>query len=294
MPDNERQAPTMAESPGMGRRSPRPWLAVILGLWAPGLGQVYAGAWRRGTVIWGVAMGVGVAIFYSPVTATFAGLALWTVAGTAFTIWTLADGARQARARRGEARGRWNRWYVYVGWWLLTSVAVCALLSTNLRYRSFWIPSQSMEPALLVGDHLVAEMRRADERGFDRGDLVLLLWPDYPVTVHVRRVIGLPGETIEIRAKRVLIDGLEVPDPWAVHTDPRTYPDSDAIEGLYRVRDHFGPFTVPEDSYFLLGDNRDQSNDSRFQGPVPETHIVGRPLYLYWAKDWSRIGKAVG
>lgn len=293
MPDTDRRTPSIPDTPVRNRRPPRPWLAFFLGLWAPGLGQAYAGAWRRGAVIWIMAMALAVAAFHSPVAATFAGLVVWMLTAAAFTIWALVDGARQARARRGEARGRWNRWYVYVGWGLLSSVAGYALLATNVRYRAFWIPSRSMEPTLLVGDHLFAEMRRADERHFERGDLVIVLWPDNPVTPLVRRVIGLPGETLEIRAKRVLIDGLEVPDPWAVHTDPRTYPDSDAIEGPYRLRDHLAPFTVPEGSYFVLGDSRDRSIDSRFEGPVPDTYIVGRPLYLYWAKDRSRIGTAL-
>jgi signal peptidase I len=111
--------------------------------------------------------------------------------------------------------------------------------------------------------------------------------------MFIKRVIALPGETIEIRDKRVSIDGEPIDDPWATHSDDRTYSDSRFYPEMVRRRDQFGPLVVPDGTVFLLGDNRDNSNDSRYHGPIDRSLLVSRPLYLYWSSDSSRIGRSL-
>jgi signal peptidase I len=156
-------------------------------------------------------------------------------------------------------------------------------------FQAFKIPSGSMEDNLLTGDHIVVNKfiygRQAPVlsgllplREPRRGDVVVFRYPEDPHTDFVKRVIGLPGETIIIRDKKVFIDGRELPEPYAIFRDRQTqhpnYPSH---------RDQFGPYRVPAGEYFMMGDNRDQSHDSRFWGSVPRGMMKGRAFMVYWS-----------
>ena len=162
-------------------------------------------------------------------------------------------------------------------------------------FQAFKIPSPSMEDNLLVGDHLIVNKfiygakgdipltRLFPLRDVRRGDIAVFRFPGDPMTDYVKRVIGLPGETVMIRNKKVYIDGRPLDEPYAVFDDPQVYPDQPALPEPYRSRDHFGPFRVGEEQYFCMGDNRDHSNDSRFWGPVPRGMVKGKPFMVYWS-----------
>jgi signal peptidase I len=112
-------------------------------------------------------------------------------------------------------------------------------------------------------------------RTISRGEIVALWSPETPNMRLVKRVIGLPGETLEVRGGRVYINGSKLDEPYVVHTDRREVPG----------RDDFGPVTIPPDHFFMMGDNRDNSYDSRFWGPAPRENFIGRPLFIYWSYD---------
>jgi len=149
------------------------------------------------------------------------------------------------------------------------------------------VPTGSMVPSILVGDHFfldkvafpanypAALQKYLPARTIDRGDIVALWSPEDPEIRLVKRVIGLPGETLEIRHRRVYIDGRMLTEPYVVFTD------SSEVQG----RDNFGPVTIPSGQYFLMGDNRDQSNDSRFWGFAPFESFIGKPLFVYWSYE---------
>jgi signal peptidase I len=103
-------------------------------------------------------------------------------------------------------------------------------------------------------------------------------------------VIGLEGETIEIRNKTVYLDGLPLADPWGRHSDTLAFSGDNP---LLLSRDNLAPLKIPASTVFVLGDNRGNSYDSRFFGPVPLANLQGRLLYVYWAVDKSRIGKSL-
>ena len=156
-------------------------------------------------------------------------------------------------------------------------------------FQAFKIPSGSMEDNLLTGDHILVNKfiygpQVAGLRGIvplrepQRGDVVVFRYPEQPQVDFVKRVVALPGETIIIRGKRVFIDGRELPEPYVVFKDEETQHRSDP-----RHRDHFGPFLVPPGEYFTMGDNRDNSHDSRFWGTVPRAMIKGRAFLVYWS-----------
>lgn len=133
---------------------------------------------------------------------------------------------------------------------------------------------------MLEGEHFVAILSRTRSVP-SRGDIVLLERPGGGLVTF--RVIGLPGETLEIRNKVVLIGGKPLQGDWRVHRDP----------GTFRERDILEPITIPREHLFVMGDNRDNSSDSRFFGPVPVRALRGRPLLIYWSPQKSRIGSRV-
>jgi signal peptidase I len=101
----------------------------------------------------------------------------------------------------------------------------------------------------------------------------------------VKRVVGLPGDTVTIRDKEVFINGGRLDEPYVVFDDPTVYPKQEALPEPYRSRDQFGPVVVPEGHYFAMGDNRDRSHDSRFWGFVPRAYIKGKAFMVYWSFD---------
>jgi len=162
--------------------------------------------------------------------------------------------------------------------------------------KTFFIPSGSMEDTLLIGDHLFVNRfifgpaPTALERALlplrtpRRGDIVVFRSPERPTIDLVKRLIGLPGDSIRSVDKKLWIDDQPVDDSaYAVHKDPRVFENRPFFDDERRLRDSFGPVTVPEASYFCMGDNRDHSYDSRFWGTVPQRYLKGRAFVIYWS-----------
>ena len=160
-------------------------------------------------------------------------------------------------------------------------------LSDLLPVRTFRTPANSMAPTLEKGDYFIAKMERYGDRAPERGDIVIFPFPEDTSKLFVKRVIGLPGERIQIKDKAVFINNRPLNDPWGSHLDKRSLPGDDA------PRDNYGPVSIPEGWIFVLGDNRDFSQDSRFWGFVEINEIKGKPLFIYWSDDWNRIGKQI-
>jgi signal peptidase I len=180
---------------------------------------------------------------------------------------------------------------------------VIALFIRTFVIQAYKIPSGSMKPTLLIGDHiLVSKFNYGIKLPFlrttlipvgapQRGDIVVFIYPEDRSKDFIKRVIGVPGDTIEIRNKKILLNGLPYNDKHGV------YVDNLIIPGAVQPRDNFGPVTVPEGSLFVMGDNRDESYDSRFWGFVSKKDVLGKALIIYWSWNreehwirWSRIG----
>ncbi len=164
-------------------------------------------------------------------------------------------------------------------------------------FQAFKIPTGSMEDNLKVGDHIIVNkfiygpvplpwLTAFPLREIKRGDIIVFRYPLQPETDYVKRVIGLPGDTLMVRDKNVYINGRKLDEPYTIHEDPVVYPAQQALPEPYRSRDQYGPYTVPEGHYFAMGDNRDRSSDSRFWGTVPRSMIKGRAFMVYWS--WGR------
>ena len=160
-------------------------------------------------------------------------------------------------------------------------------------FQAFKIPTGSMEDNLKVGDHIIVNKfiygpgptlgGLLPLRDIKRDDIIVFRYPLQPDTDFVKRVIGMPGDTVQIRDKVVSVNGTPLSEPYVLHDDPQIYPLQPALPEPYRSRDQFGPFKVPEGQYFAMGDNRDRSSDSRYWGTVPRTMIKGRAFMVYWS-----------
>jgi signal peptidase I len=171
---------------------------------------------------------------------------------------------------------------------------IFALFVRTFLFQMFKIPSASMEDTLLIGDHVLvnkfaaAPLTLALEREVlpfapvRRGDIIIFRYPHDPQQDYVKRVIGLPGDSIQIVQGVVYIQPAgqqgyaALEEPYAVHKHPGEVPEN---------IDSFGPVAVPDGQYFAMGDNRDDSLDSREWGFVPRQNIVGRALLIYWSFD---------
>lgn len=174
----------------------------------------------------------------------------------------------------------------------LVIAVIMALFIRTFIVQAFKIPTGSMEPNLLIGDHLLvnkfvfgpggAERVLLPTREVRRGDVVVFKYPEDPERDFIKRVIGLPGDTVELRQHRVHINGSLLDEPYA-HYLPRPT-DADSHEyTAHDVRDAYGPVVVPPDAYFVMGDNRDNSQDSRYWGFLPRDYVKGRALFIYWS-----------
>lgn len=192
--------------------------------------------------------------------------------------------------------------------WVKTIVLALALalFIRTFFVQAFKIPSGSMIPTLLVGDHILVNkfiygVRNPITRELwikgktpERKDVIVFIFPKNRKLDFIKRVIGLPGDVIEIHDKKVFVNGIPLDEPYAIHTDPNILPRE------ISPRDNFGPVRVPPGHLFVMGDNRDQSNDSRFWGFVPIRDVKGKAFIIYFSWDprtfhirWRRIGKLI-
>ncbi|HEX3070413.1 MAG TPA: signal peptidase I [Thermoanaerobaculia bacterium] len=160
-------------------------------------------------------------------------------------------------------------------------------------FQAFKIPTGSMEDNLKVGDHIIVNKfiygpgttlgGMLPLREIRRGDIIVFRYPLQPDTDFVKRVVGLPGDTVEVHDKVVWVNGKPLAEPYVIHVDPTIYPPRPQLPEPYRSRDQFGPYFVPEGQYFAMGDNRDRSSDSRYWGTVPRSMIKGKAFMVYWS-----------
>ena len=177
------------------------------------------------------------------------------------------------------------------------SIVIAVILALFVRtwvVQAFKIPTGSMENNLLIGDHLLvnkfvfapnatrAERAFMPERDIHRGDVVVFKYPDEPERDFIKRVIGLPGETLELRNKKVYVDGKPLDEPYVHFLEPAS--TSQEVTS-FDVRERYGPVKVPSDQYFVMGDNRDNSQDSRYWGFLPRSYIKGKALMIYWSYE---------
>ena len=183
------------------------------------------------------------------------------------------------------------------------SICVAVILALFVRtfvVQAFKIPTGSMEKNLLIGDHLLvnkfvfAPTATPVERALlpigtiKRGDVIVFKYPEEPDRDFIKRVIGLPGETVELREKKVYINGNGLDEPYVHFLQPPGQNSEFHEITSFDVRERYGPVTVPADHYFVMGDNRDNSQDSRYWGFLPRDYVKGKALVIYWSYQAER------
>lgn len=263
-------------------------MAFLLSLFEPGFGQLYAGRIRRGLVAWTASLTIAGLLFGGAIGRSFSGCVVAVVLLVAIRFAAALDAGRLA-AMEGHPGPWWQRWYTVLAFGLLLQIAVGLALPSVQVLKSYRIPTSTMEPTLQVGDHLVAALDAYERPLPSRNDVVIFQSPENPSSDLVKRIVAIPGDTVEIRDKVLYINGVQVSEPWAVHRDRRLGTTTEPLSALAR-RDQVSALVVPEGDVFVLGDNRDFSYDSRYFGTVPITSLKARPLYIYWSTTSGRMG----
>ncbi|MGH7913482.1 MAG: signal peptidase I [Candidatus Binataceae bacterium] len=199
---------------------------------------------------------------------------------------------------------------------------ILAIILRTFLIQAYKIPSGSMEPTLAIGDHIMVNKIRyglrmpdslfgftplADEIPYGhylfhlaqvhRGDVVVFVFPLDPTKDFIKRVVGIAGDTVQVKSGQVFLNGKPMPDPHA------HFEVAPAQRSPYSPRDAYGPATVPAGEFFMMGDNRDRSYDSRFWGFVKLNQIEGRAMFIYFSWGaysqsllgirWNRFGMAI-
>lgn len=275
-----------------------PWLSAAFSLFVPGLGQFYNGNIRLAMISFGIStLLTTVATLY-----LFDGFSYLLIAlalGISLDVVLAILGWREAKRIGAMELKPYQRWWMYLGFTILL-YGLPTGYGTIIpeRFLSFQIPSESMVPTLLVGDRLVADGWAYWKQDPKRGDIVVFDYPRDPSIKYVKRVVGLPGDEVELKGGELYINQVLV-------VQERTEQPSDSSSGWeqtqYREKlgdvNHiiqrmqpsmnldFGPVKVPEGKFFVMGDNRDRSSDSRVWGFVDRSAIVAKMRYIYFSWD---------
>lgn len=290
------------------------WLAILLSLPFPGLGQIYNGQFKKGLQYYGLFIfGVFLATLFICGGIAIAPMNLWLAlfCVLAVYLYILWDAFKTAKkSEENFQRKSYNHWYIYLAAIIITKFVSDPLMTRFLNtytIKSFHIPSTTMEDTLLSGDYMLASMsdygiripftqkRVITDHQPKQGDLVIFKFPQDPRREFIKRCIATEGQEVKIKDKKVFVDGKHYENSHGVKNM-----DSGTHSPTVSPRDNFGPYTVPEGHFFVLGDNRDNSYDSRFWGAVPVENLLGRAIQIYFSRDensggnrWSRIGKTL-
>lgn len=279
------------------------WAAGLLSYLVPGLGQIYNGQVTKGLLFYCLYSLWGSIVFISALKTmkrAFSGFHVFLlffsllISFAAF-IFIITDAIISAKKQKKIYQlKKYNQWHIYL---LAIFISLSVSLSLKITIRSiilkpYRIPTASMSPTLLPGDYIMSNKLFFCKHNPECGDMAVFTNPANEKMEWIKRIIGLPDDTLEIRNKIVFINSSPLDEPYTAFINSKNLPeDEDKM-------DNFGPVVIPENQYFMLGDNRDNSLDSRHFGPVERYRLTGKPtlIYLSLQKQFpflrlNRIGK---
>lgn len=272
----------------MKSKKRNPVAAALLSFIVPGLGQTYNGQLLKGIIFFLLSMVLPFLIASTGLQLNLYGLIALLALGICYWLFVIGDALCVAIKKREVVLKLYNRWYVY----LLVAVLVIPLglvtssfiMNQVWRMKPYQIATGSMEPTLLIGDHVLVNLMYYRNKELQRGDLVMIEYPQDPSKLFIKRVIGLGGEKIEIKDKQVYINDEPIQEDYKIHNDSQIFRKDEASLGDY-IRDNFGPANVPSGCCFVLGDNRDNSMDSRYWEFSTLSSVRGKPWVVYFSYE---------
>jgi signal peptidase I len=260
----------------------KPVVALLLSFLTPGLGQIYNGKLIKGVILYLFGFFLTAVLLFSGLFYNFIGMILCLVVLLLLFLFILLDAFRGDTKLKEITIKPYNKWFLYLIIFLINIFVIQPLAGSWIKnniVRAFKIPSSSMKPTLLNGDRLIANMTIYKKEKPNRGDVVVFLYPKDRPQIYVKRIMAVEGDIIEIRNKQIFLNGLPSDDKYGIHVDNHIIPGSEL------PRDNLRSIKIPNGCVFLMGDNRDESFDSRFWGPINSKDIIGKAIYIYWSWD---------
>lgn len=275
----------------------KPWLSALLNFLLAGLGQLYCGHMTKAIVIFIInliVMNISFAFLVfleihplNSILFAFVTLSMW--------IFLILNGYKAAgKVSSDYSLQPFNKWYLYTILIIALSFTEEFVIPVFGNYKFYAIPSQNMENTLLVGDYILADLNAYKIENPEPGDIVIFLFPGDLQTKYIKRCVAIQGDTVLLKDKKLFVNGLRFPDE-----ESAKYIDTTA-DGLQKImprreggkdsRDNFGPYLVPSASYFMMGDSRDNSYDSRYWGAVHQDLILGKLIRIHFSTYFDRIG----
>jgi signal peptidase I len=268
-----------------------PLIAAVLTLVLLGLGHLYAGNPIRGLILCAADLillfSLGLALLYFIMNLTYICIAVAVY--IAFIIFCVVDAFLIAEKKKDYYEpAKYNRWFVYLGCYIALTLLISLAAPNGLTtyfVKTYKIASGSMAPTLLPGDYFLVNkyIYRSAEPG--RGDIIAYQSPEEPAREYVKRVVAVGGDTVQMIERKLYVNGEYVTEPYV------QFSDKSEKAGKINPRDNFGPFHVPPQKLFVLGDNRDNSVDSRTQGYIDISAVIGKAMTIYFS--WDRANHVV-
>lgn len=281
-----------------------PKLAFFLALIGPGFGQIYNGQIKKGIIFLVIELLLPILYGFTKLGVFFVGFISILVIGFSYRIYLIYDATTNAKKLQIFKPKPYNTWYYFLG----IIIGIYTILwfydaNSIIGVKSFKIPTTSNEPAIKVGDKVIADLNAFDNIKPNYGDIVIFQKKDslYP---WIYRIVGLPNDRLEIQNNFLIINGKKCQTSFIKETKSEEFDVKEYEEELpnghrHKIYTFKKPFEdnenaehkiiIPKDSYYLMGDNRDNAMDSRYIGVLKEDEIKGKVVFSYWGKTNDRI-----
>ncbi len=264
-----------------------PLIASLLSLGTPGLGQIYNGQIIKGIIFYCIFLLWVAIVSITRLHHSFQGTLIFVLVALCIQLIFIGDALFVAIKTKRIILRFFNKWYFYLLIIILNMIINSFIQADALGVKAFKVSSSSMSPTLLVGDNIIVDIKYFKFKKPQRGDVILFKYSKNPTRHFIKRVIGVEGDEIEGKDKIIYLNRKPIIESSTQHFD------SDILLNETDIRDNFGPIYVPPGRLFVIGDNRDQSIDSRYFGFVHFNDLKGKVLYIYWSRSKDRIGLTI-
>jgi signal peptidase I len=273
------------------------WVAAILSILTPsGLAQLYNVQPKKGAFFFASYWAIILVTLFTGVALSFYAMCVLVFASILLIIASLVDSIRSAG--QPMQLKAFNRWYVYLLFYMVMIFSYASVKNIAV-VESFKIPSAAMYPTIIIGDRIMVDKRETTRRELQRGDLIVFLYPADKNKSFFKRVIGFPGDRVRTEGTDLYLNGKKLAHVLVKSENEETVFSELLGNHYYEVS--YLPYrsfvdqeyVVPDGHLFMMGDNRDNSVDSREYGFVPMSDVTGRAAYIYWSTNFKRIGQSL-